>query len=149
MVYPGRFVFPSPLGDPKKNLFFMCELRKSHRTEEVKQLAAKAMKLVEDLAEDALSYTTEVRDSHVHGAAKYCQLGATVWDKVLEGTLSGTDLSDVPALLIVDLFPRPGDLLQAFCASWFSVHYKLVLSGCLWGSGRAELHPELSDRLAG
>ena len=53
MVYPGRFVFPSPLGDPKKNLFFMCELRKSHRTEEVKQLAAKAMKLVEDLAEDA------------------------------------------------------------------------------------------------
>ena len=30
--------------------------------------------------------------------------------------LSGADLKDVPALLIVDLFPRPGDLLQAFCA---------------------------------
>ena len=74
------------------------------------------MKLVEDLAEDALPYTTEVRDSHVHGASKYCQLGAPAWEKVLEGTLSGTDLSDVPALLIVDLFPRPGDLLQAFCA---------------------------------
>ena len=91
MVYPGRFVFPSPLGGPKKNMFFMCELRKSHRTEEVKQLAAKAMKLVEDLAEDALPYTIEVRDSHVHGAAKYCQLGVPAWDKVLEGTLSGTD----------------------------------------------------------
>ena len=116
MVYPGRFVFPSPLGGPKKNLFFMCELRKSHRTEEVKQLAAKVMKLAEDLAEDAFPYTTEVRDSHVHGASKYCQLGAAAWDKVLEGTLSGTGLSDWPALLTVDLFPRPGDLLQAFCA---------------------------------
>ena len=46
MVYPGRFVFPSPLGGPKKNLFFTCELRKSRRTEVVKQLAAKAMKMV-------------------------------------------------------------------------------------------------------
>ena len=116
MVYPGRFVFPSPLGDPKKNMFFMCELRKSHRTEEVKQLTAKGMKLVEDLAEDALPPTTEIRDSTVHGAAKYCQLGVQAWDKVIEGTLSGADLKDVPALLIVDLFPRPGDLIQAFCA---------------------------------
>ena len=32
MVYPVRFLFPSPLGDPKNNLFFMFELRKSHRT---------------------------------------------------------------------------------------------------------------------
>ena len=73
------------------------------------------MKLVEDLAEDASPSTTEVRDSNAHGAAKYCQVGATAWDKVLEGTLSGTDLNDVPAHLIVDLFPRPYDLLQAFC----------------------------------
>ena len=80
MVYPGRFVFPSPFGDPKKNMFFMSELRKSHRTEEVKQLTAKGMKVVEDLAEDALPPTTEVRDSTVHGAAKYCQLGVAAWD---------------------------------------------------------------------
>ena len=72
--------------------------------------------MVEDLAEDALPPTTEVRDSHAHGAATYFQLGVPAWDKVLEGTLGGTDLNDVPALLIVDLFPRPGDLLQAFCA---------------------------------
>ena len=39
MVYPGRFVFPSPLRGPKNNLFFICELRKSHWTEEVKQPA--------------------------------------------------------------------------------------------------------------
>ena len=42
--------------------------------------------------------------------------GPPAWHKVLEGTLSGTDLNDVPAILIIDLFPRPGDLLQAFCA---------------------------------
>ena len=94
----------------------MCELRKSQRTEEVKQLATKEMKLVEDLAEDAFPPTTRVRDSSVHGAAKYCQLRAPAWDRVLEGTLSGTDLNDVPAILMLDLFPRPGDLLQAFCA---------------------------------
>ena len=91
-------------------------MRESHRTEEVKQLTAKGMKLADDLAEDALPPTTELRDCTIHGAAKYCQLGVPAWDKVIEGTLSGTDLNDVPALLIVDLFPRPGDLLQAFCA---------------------------------
>ena len=61
MVYPGRFVFPSPLGDPRHNLFFTCDLRKLHRTEEVNQIAAKSMKLIEDLAEDALPPSTDDR----------------------------------------------------------------------------------------
>ena len=47
MVYPGRFVFPSPLGDPKKNKWFSCDLRRNHRTEEVKQLSPKYMKELE------------------------------------------------------------------------------------------------------
>ena len=113
--YPGRCVFVSPLGGPRHKLFFNCDLRKLHRTEEVNQIAAKSMKLIEDLAEDALPPSTEDRFA-VHGGAKYCQLGVPAWDKVLEGTLSGTKLTDVPALLVIDLFPRPGDLLQAFCA---------------------------------
>ena len=106
-VYPGRVVFPSPLGDPKKNMFFSCELRKSHRTEEVNQLTAKGMKLVEDLAEDALPPTTELRDCTSHGAAKYCQLGVPAWDKVIEGMQSGTDLNDVPASSLPTCPPSP------------------------------------------
>ena len=75
------------------------------------------MKLVENLAEETSPCAAELPTLPcLHGAAKYCQLGAPVWDKVLEGTLSGTDLSDVPALLIVDLVPRPVDLVQACCA---------------------------------
>ena len=42
MVCPGRCVFPSPLGDPKTNMFFMSEMRKSHRTEDAKQLTTNA-----------------------------------------------------------------------------------------------------------
>ena len=64
MVYSGRFVFPSPLGGPKQNLFFICELRKPHRTEEVKQLAAKVMKLVKE-REAAIkdgSFVVEIND---------------------------------------------------------------------------------------
>ena len=90
------------------------------------------MKVVEDLAEDALPPTTKVRDNHVHGAAKYCQLGVQAWDKVIEGTLSGTDLKDVPALLIADLAPalaicsRPSVPSVLFCpihvcSIWVSV----------------------------
>ncbi len=37
MVYPGCFVFASPLLDPAKNMWFSCELRRTQRTEEVRQ----------------------------------------------------------------------------------------------------------------
>jgi hypothetical protein len=49
MVYPGRFVFPSPVA-PSRNPFFSCDLRRHRRTPEVKQLASKSMKIVEELA---------------------------------------------------------------------------------------------------
>lgn len=75
MVYPGRFVFPSPLGDLSKNMWFHSELRKSRRTPEVKQLQAKLMKEVEDLSPDALPLSTDTREARQTGAAKYCQLG--------------------------------------------------------------------------
>ena len=70
--------------------------------------------MVEDLVEDALPMTTEDRVG-VHGAAKYCQIGVPAWEGVLQGMLTGADVSDVPALVIIDLFPLPGDLLHAFC----------------------------------
>ena len=115
MVYPGRFVFPSPLGDPKKSKWSFCNLRKSHRTEEVKQLSPKMMKEVEDLSADALPTSTDLRDYHIHGAAKYAQIGAPAWEALLSGIVTGVDLSEIPGVILIDLCPRVGDLMEAFC----------------------------------
>jgi len=49
MTYPGTFVFPSPLGDPSKNMFFQSDLRKLGRTAEIAQIKPKDMKEIEDL----------------------------------------------------------------------------------------------------
>ena len=48
MVYPGRLVFPSPLGDPSKNMFFGCLLRTQRRTKDIAQLMTKNVLEVED-----------------------------------------------------------------------------------------------------
>ena len=115
MVYPGRFVFPSPIGDLSKSMWYMCKLRKTRRTEEIKQLAAKNMKEIEDLSADALPPNTDVQNSRVQGAGKYCQLGSPAWNSVLASTLDGSNLADSPAVIVLDLYPRVGDLAQAFC----------------------------------
>jgi hypothetical protein len=115
MVYPGRFVFPSPLGDPAKSLWFQCKLRKTRRTEEVKQLAAKNMKETEDLSADALPPSIDPSQSRVQGGHKYCQLGIPAWQAVLAGVFEGISLADIPAVLVLDLYPRVGDLSFAFC----------------------------------
>ena len=33
MCYPGRLIFPSPIGDPGKNVFFDSKLRRTERAE--------------------------------------------------------------------------------------------------------------------
>ena len=48
MTYNGRFVFPLPLGDLNKNMWFASHLRQHRRTREAKQLSSKMMREVED-----------------------------------------------------------------------------------------------------
>lgn len=115
MIYPGRFIFPSPIGDPKHNMWFNCELRESGRTTEVKQLAPKNMKEVEDMSMDALPMSTDLRDGHIHGASKYVQIGVPAAEALLTGLFTGADLQSCPAVLVLDLYPRVGDLFIAFC----------------------------------
>jgi hypothetical protein len=115
MVYPGRFVFPSPLGDPSKSMWFNCKLRKMRRTQEIKQLAAKFMKETEDLSADALPPSIDLAQSRVQGGLKYCQLGVQAWQALMAGTFEGPCLADVPGILVLDLYPRVGDLAFAFC----------------------------------
>ena len=122
MMYPCRMVFPSPLGDPRKNIFFSCELRKNHRTAEVVQVPTKSLKEIQDLSPDALPPTTNERDGHIHGAQKFNQLGTAACDALLSGLLNGVDLP--PALLFVDLYPRIGDMLESF------LHLRLQHTTC-------------------
>ena len=123
MVYPGRFVFPSPLELPK-NPWFACDLRRDQRTPEVKQLPAKDMREVESMSDDALPTSVDVRDS-VHGAAKYWQIGSSACQTLLTSALTGVT-PEPQAVLILDLFVRNGDFTEAFCklkAGRSNVHY--------------------------
>ena len=72
---------------------------------------------IEDLADDALPSSTDGRDNHVHGASKYCQIGVSAWEALLSGVIGGVGLTDVPGAIIIDLYPRTGDLLESFCRS--------------------------------
>ena len=120
MVYPGRFILPSPLGNPDKSMWFKSELRRTRRSSEVRQLTPKDMKEIEDLSIDALPVTSDI--GYVHGAAKYCQLGVHAWQSSLSGMFNGVSLSDVPAIVLIDLYPRVGDLSEAFA------HHRASLS---------------------
>ena len=112
LVYTGRFVFPSPL-ELQKNPWFSCDLRKTQRTVEQKQLAAKEMREVECVAEDSLPTTTDTRDI-LHGAPKYWQVGSTACSAVLTSAFTGVQ-PEPGATLVLDLYPRNGDMCEAFC----------------------------------
>ena len=114
MVYPGRFVFASPLGDVKKNQFFWSDLRKLQRTQEIPQLMAKQVREVIDLADDALPVSIDSAACHVHGASKHCQLGVNAWQAMISSSLSGVDVSQFPAIVLLDLYPRVGEALAGF-----------------------------------
>ena len=116
MVYPGRLVFPSPLMNIARSMWFSCDLRRMRRTEEVPQLPPKLMKEVEDLAADALPTSMDGKDSHIHGASKYCQLGVGGWQAILHSTFTGVTWENASATIVVDLYPRVGDLLESFFA---------------------------------
>lgn len=111
--YPGCFVLPSVLTDLNKTPWWSCSLRKSRRTDPVRQVPAKELKEIEDLGRDALPASTWTRDSNVHGAPKCCQIGTAGFEALLDGLLTGPDLSATPAVIFVDLYSRVGDGFEA------------------------------------
>ena len=113
MNYPGWFVFPTPLQDPKKSMWFHCKLRKEYRAKLVPQQPPKQMKEIEDMSADALPQSCDNRDSYIHGAAKYNQIGLPAAEAVLTGCLEGPEFANMPAIFVVDLYPRVGEFLEA------------------------------------
>ncbi|CAK8987791.1 Uncharacterized protein SCF082_LOCUS1126 [Durusdinium trenchii] len=114
LLYPARFAFPGHIVDLGKSApFFQSELRKNGRTEACKQMAAKDLKEIEDVAEDSLPSVTGI--GYVSGAAKYSQFGLPAAEEVLKKLFQGASLENVHAVLLLDLNPRVGDFAQAFC----------------------------------
>ena len=114
LLYPARWAFPGHVVDlGKSNAFFQSELRKAGRTDPCKQMAAKDLKEMEDMADDSLPSTTS--SNHISGAAKHCQFGRPAAEEVFRKVFSQVELDKFPAVLIVDLFPRVGDFADAFC----------------------------------
>jgi len=95
-------------------MFWNSALRRNRRTDEIKQLPSKNMKEVEDLNEDALPPSTDLRTRQCT-SSKFCQLGVEAWSSMLSSLLDGPDFTDVAAILVIDLYPRVGELLEAFC----------------------------------
>ena len=100
--YNCRFVFPSPIGHPKKSPFFSCKLRQLGRTNEINQMDTKFMKCVEDMSEDALPQSSDARDSYVHGAGKYSQIGQLGYTEIRLGLVDGAQLEGLKGLLFID-----------------------------------------------
>ncbi len=97
----------------------------------------------QDLADDSLPSSTDTRLTHVHGAPKYSQLGPEAGATILKDTLSGVQLSDFPALVIIDLQCKFGDFLNGFFANrgnykcslfYYGVCESATEQGWVWAS---------------
>lgn len=138
LLYPARFAFPGHILDlSKNNMFWNCELRKNGRTDPVKQLPSKDLKEVEDISEEALPQSCST--GFVSGAAKHCQLGPPAAEEVLKKLFAGVDLGQVPALLVLDLFPRVSDFCHAFAKLRTSLSDGASLFYCAVGEKSKEL----------
>jgi len=148
MTYVGRLVFPSP-ANLKKHMFYGCQLRVTGRTAEISQLSTAKMKMIEDMAPDALPPSTELREVYVHGAEKYAQIGADAALATLQAIMSGANCSEVAAVLFLDLYLKVGDFAQAFCynRSLFTCP-TFFLGVCESQVEKEWLMVELVDRLA-
>ena len=129
MMYPGRLLFPAALNDLSKSPWYACDLRRLRRTAEISQLSSSSMKEIEDLAADALPHSTNERDNHVHGPAKFAQLGTDAWDAMTASLMDGANLKDMSAVWILDLFPNVGESLRSFCVQRANYSTSLFWTG--------------------
>ena len=127
--YPGRLVIPSILTDVNKTPWWSSSLRKTRRTEPVRQVPSKELKEIEDLTMDSLPLSSWAREATVTGAPKYCQVGCQGCEALLDGLLTGPDLGSTPAIVLVDLYSRVGDCLEAVIKKRQSVNTPLFYFG--------------------
>ena len=74
----------------------------------------KFMKCVEDMSEDALPQSSDARDSYVHGAGKYSQIGQGGYSEILHGLVDGAQLEGLKGLLFIDTHVKVAECLMGF-----------------------------------
>jgi len=126
MTYSGRFLVPQHC-DMRKSLWKSSALVKMKRTEEIKQLAAKEMLMIEDVSSTSLPTSTDDAAVNVQGAAKYEQLGTPCMEAVLGKLMEGVELHQRGCFVVVDMRVRVANTLMALVrlrSSWTTpFHY--------------------------
>ena len=68
----------------------------------------------QDLSNDALPESIDGREARFHGAEKYAQIGEDGAGALVNSVMAGAKLSDIPALLVMDLYVNVGEMVNAF-----------------------------------
>ena len=95
LIYPGKLLFPGYV-KTADSAFWSCNLRKQRRTQDVKQVRHKDMKILEDLSEDSLPDAGN-KHEHIGQAERYAQIGPDGALALLEALNTGTNHESQPA----------------------------------------------------
>lgn len=107
-MYPGRFVTAASVTDAQKT-WKNSRLVNDCISKASTQLPAKDMKLVEDLAPNALPESARISPAH-----KFMQVGEDAALNLLQGLIDQAEFTDRAAIVILDLNPGVGDFFGAF-----------------------------------
>ena len=118
----GRILISNQLKSMKECHWRGCFLVRYQKTAECEQIKTADMALLEEVEVDALPGSASGTDasgrrssSEVTGGRRHEQLGFDVSAKILDATLDGlTDHPDTTGILVLDLHPVTGDMMEAF-----------------------------------
>ena len=112
LTYPGRMLLPGVLTEIRTSIWWGCTLREEGRVGPITQLKGKDMRVVEDLSDAALPAV----DAYPKAGKKYEQLGRDHSQALIDGLMTGADLTSVKALLFVSLAAQVGDDVMGMVA---------------------------------
>jgi hypothetical protein len=112
-MYPGRLLHGQHVN------FWKCPWRNvplvaTGRTEPAKQVPGKSLTLIEDLSDEALPSPIAVNGERVTGGKKFKQIGDDAAQKLLEATLTDSEFSERTVVVLCDLSPGVGNVLNAY-----------------------------------
>ena len=99
--------------NPAGRYWQASQLVRTRRTEEADQVPATKLKVVEDLSDAAVPFSTDL-DGSVRGGRRFEQIGPSASCKLLESLLENDLPGNISGLLVLDLSLGVGDLFWAW-----------------------------------
>ena len=99
------------------------------RTGDVKQLASRDMRIVEDPSETALPISVDSAEVLVQGPAKFEQLGTDACSAIIDSALQGLDVGQRTVVFLWDLRVKTAHMLTAFLKKRQSFSVPLIYIG--------------------